>query len=292
MAIAGAACATAQANDDLRFASTVPFHYCDGLICFQAGLDGGKPVTLALDTGDVDSIMFAAAARSRHWQLAPLTQDGKAMAGAYRSAPRVIQLGGLKVDTRFLVLDRKAFGGRVPPADGTLAYPVFKDRILQIDYPHHVLRISNVLTTPVTARHAAGALQLITFGRKGPPIVVGMPFTVDGQPVHAQIDTMYTGTLLVYDAALAKLGLHKHGKPTRFDYTDGGVYMLAARAKSLGFGDRTLSKAPTVYFVGKSKNSVHQPDGLFEATVENALFPNEVVTMDFHAMTLDVRPAE
>jgi hypothetical protein len=111
--------------------------------------------------------------------------------------------------------------------------------------------------------------------------------------VHAQIDTMYTGTMVVYDAALARLGLRKQGTPRQFEFTDGGVGMLASTARSFGFaGQRLLGAGPTVYFAGHGKNPVHQPDSLFEATVGNPLFAHSVVTMDFHAMTLDVRPAD
>jgi len=45
-------------------------------------------------------------------------------------------------------------------------------------------------------------------------------------------------------------------------------------------------------FVGEGPNPVHQPDGLFEATAGNALFAHSVVTLDFHAMTIDVRTAD
>ena len=67
--------------------------------------------------------------------------------------------------------------------------------------------------------------------------------------------------------------------------------MLAASAHSMGFGKQIIAKSPTMYFVGDGKNPVHQPDGLFDGTVGNALFAHSVVTLDFHAMTLDVAPA-
>jgi hypothetical protein len=35
---------------------------------------------------------------------------------------------------------------------------------------------------------------------------------------------------------------------------------------------------------------VHQPDGLFEATVGNALFAHSVVTLDFHSMKVYIDP--
>lgn len=275
-----------------QFATVVPFHDCSGMICFQAGVDGGPPHTLALDTGDTTSIMLAAAAGSMRWQTTPVLRDGKPLPGFQDGGRHVLMLGQTPLPVDFAVTGPASFGPSHMPAEGTLAYTAFKDRVLQIDYPHHLLRISAPIASGTVPAHSAGTLQLIHFGHYGPPIVVGAPFTVDGHPVHAQIDTMYTGTMVVYDAAVPGLNLHKQGAPKLFEFTDGGVEMLASTAHSLGFADRRLlGTNPTVYFVGAGKNPVHQPDGLFEATVGNPLFAHSVVTMDFHAMTLDVRPA-
>ncbi|WP_426662130.1 hypothetical protein [Rhodanobacter aciditrophus] len=271
----------------------VPFHDCAGLICFKASVDGRPARTLVLDTGDIDSTMLADAAKAMDWRPRPVLRDGRPIPDFQDGGRHVLALGKAKLPVHFAVADPASFGPARLPADGTLAYTAFKDRVLQIDYPHHLLRISAPLTSGTPAERAPGTLQLVTFGHRGPPIVVGAPFVVDGHPVHAQIDTMYTGTMVVYDAALARLGLRRQGTPKLFEFTDGGVEMLASTARSLGFaGRRLLGANPTVYFAGSGRNPVHQPDGLFEATVGNPLFAHSVVTMDFHAMTLDVRPAD
>jgi hypothetical protein len=54
---------------------------------------------------------------------------------------------------------------------------------------------------------------------------------INGKSVTAQIDTMYTGSLLVYNASIKKLGLGEAAKTTatrHFAYTDGGVTMKIA----------------------------------------------------------------
>lgn len=261
------------------------------MICMEISLDGSTPRTLLLDTGNVNSTLMADTAKALGWKTDPVMKDGNAVPGYSRSGLHTVGLGKGVAESKFLVLDRSIFGDAPLPADGSLAYTLFKDRVLQIDYPHHTVRVSDVIATPPKASTDAGTLQLITFGKQGPPIVVGAPFTVNGESVHAQIDTCFTGTLLVYDTALGKLGLNKHGKPEYFPDTDGGVNMLAAPAQKLGFGKLTLiDNRPNMYFVGDGKNPVHQPDDLFEATVGNALFAHSVVTLDFHAMTLDVQP--
>lgn len=292
---AAALCASAFAQAAAggpRFATELPFHECDGLICIGVALDGARPRTLMLDTGNINSTLLTDVANELHWALEPARKDGQPVAGIYLGGEHLVALGRVAMKTGFFVFDRALLGAYKPPVDGSIAYPFFKDRILQIDYPRHLLRISNILTTPVAGdTAAAGTLRLVTFGRSGPPVVVGSPFTLDGKRLHAQIDTVYTGTLLVYDAALAPLGLARKGTPQLFRYTDGGVDLLAAPASAIGFGERVIAREPTVYFVGAGTRPVHQPDGLFEATAGNALFAHSVVTLDFHAMTLDVTPA-
>jgi hypothetical protein len=76
-----------------------------------------------------------------------------------------------------------------------------------------------------------------------------------------------------------------------FPYTDGGVNMNEATAGSVAFGSYVLARRPArVYFSAAGRNPVHQPDGLFEATVGNALFAHSVVTLDFHSMKVYVQP--
>jgi hypothetical protein len=269
-------------------AAEIPFHYCRGMICVDLAIDGAKPRTLLFDTGNVNASLMADAAQSLGWKTEPIERDGKPIPGIQRGGEHVVDVGGTKLTGKFLVFDRSVFGDDPPPIEGSIAYPFFKDRRVTIDYAHKTISLSDGADAPLP-----GKLELITFGKKGPPIVVGSPFTVDGKPVRAQIDTAFTGTLLVYDDAVDKLGLKKSGTPHYFPDTDGGVNMLAATATSLGFGERTLlDNHPALYFVGEGKNPVHQPDGLFEATVGNALFAHDVVTLDFRSMTLDVKPGD
>jgi hypothetical protein len=282
---------TARASEP-DFAAEIPFHDCLKMICMDVALGGSKPLTMLLDTGNVNSHLMTDAATKLGWKLEPIVQDDKPLDGIFRGGEHEVGLGQSKSSAKFIVIDRSKWGENPPPVDGSLAYTFFKDRVLQIDYPHHVLRMSAVLTAPTAQTQAPGTLQLITFGKSGPPILVGGPFMVNGKALNAQIDTCYTGTLVAYDAALEKLGLHKSGKPELFPFTDGGVNMLSAPVQSLGFATTDLLKGSAhMYFVGEGKNAVHQPDNLFEATVGNALFAHSVVTMDFHAMTLDVAPA-
>lgn len=291
-AASASASALAKEGNAARFSTDIPFKDCDGLICIEVALGGAKPRRMMFDTGNVNQVIVAESANEAGWTLDPVQKDGQTVPGVYGAGEHRVAFGKVDAKATFFAFDRARLGEYAPPADGALTYPFFKDRLVQIDYPHHRFRVSDVVTTPVSDRVAGvGSLKLITFGEHGQPVLVGSPFTLNGKSLRAQIDTCYTGTMLVYDAAVANLGLTKQGKPELFRYTDGGASMLAASAQSMGFGKQVIAESQTMYFVGDSKNLVHQPEGLFEGKVGNALFAHSVVTLDFHAMTLDVQPA-
>ena len=95
---------------------------------------------------------------------------------------------------------------------------------------------------------------------------------------------MFTGTMLIYPTSVEKLGLTKESKSEVKKYiafTDGGVDMFQATAATEGFGGRTLLSDAPLYFAGPK---VHLPDGLFDATVGDALLRGHVATFDFHSM--------
>ena len=262
---------------------------CSGLPCVDATLANGKHLRLLIDTGNVNSALDTSVAQAAGLTVTPINgPDGKS-AGYGRSV-----LPGLKVadaslgDLKVLVLDLSDYikRDRMPAADGTLAYTAFKDRLLQLDYLHHTVRFSEPLTAPLPCPGFCGSLTTPTFGKNGPPIVVSTGFFVNSKPVTAQIDTMFTGTMLIYPTSIEKLALTPESRTTKkqfFKYTDDGVDMLEAQAASESFGERVLAKPAALFF---ATPSVHLPDGLFDATVGHALFEHSVLSLNFHDMTL------
>lgn len=270
----------------------IAFEPCNGMICVPVTLADGKSHVLLLDTGNVSSWLTLETARALQLQLEPIERGGKTLDGVFRLGQQTVSLGGRSLSGRFGALSPEQSGEMPRSVDGALAYTLFTGLILRIDYPQRKIR---VLDPSANDSAAPGSpLSLITFGKQGPPIVVAGGFKVNDRPVNAQIDTCFTGTLLVYDNAISALGLQSAaalGQPKYFPYTDGGVNMNEARAQNVSFGPYTLSAMPaTIYFSGQGKLPVHQPDGLFEATVGNALLAHSVVTLDFHAMKVTVQP--
>jgi hypothetical protein len=291
IAILSVAPAHAQRAGGVKFTTEVPLLDCDGMPCVEARMGTGPNLKMGIDTGNVDSVLDASYAEAAGLKpTAPMPAG--APSGMFRTIIPSISVGNVKltnVGTLALSLTEMISQNQMPHVDGTLAYTAFKDRILQIDFVAHKVRISEVLTTPTECKGACDKISLIKFGNEGPPIVVADGFEINGKKASAQIDTMYSGTLLVYTASIEKLQLAEAAKTTKsrdFPFTDGGVKMKEAPAEMEGFRGLTLSgPAPLVYF---PTPDVHEPDGLFDATVGLELFYKAAVTLNFHDMTISV----
>lgn len=255
---------------------------CGGLPCVTVELTAGHAAKLLLDSGNAVSILGLHQAKALGLPLTPYrNRAGQLVAGVLLAQVSGARLGNAALPPlRIAVMDLGR--GGVPKCDGLLSYVTFKDRVVTVDYAHHVLEISNP-GAQVAAPRDAGTLTYPTFGRKGPPIVATTGFDVNGRPITAQVDTLYSGTLLIYPTSVAKLGLQTAAAATRrrrFPFTDGGVDMIEGRALTESFGGKPLLSNAPLYF---ATPQVHVPDGMFDGTVGAQLLGGHTVTFDFHA---------
>lgn len=261
---------------------------CSGLPCVDVTLADGKHLKMLIDTGDVSSVLDTKVAKDLGLEVSPVKDaDGKEVAGYGRAVLHGLKVGDAGLgDVKVLVMDLAGYMSKdqMPRSDGSLAYTAFKDRMLEMDYVGRKVRFSDVLTSEVACPAQCGMLTTPTFGKRGPPILVATGFSVNGKPTTAQIDSLFSGTMLIYPTSVEKLGLSQEAKSTkteRIKYTDGGVDMMTSVASSEGFEGRVLAKDATVYFAGPE---VHLPDGMFDGTVGHALLEHSVVVMDLKGM--------
>jgi len=281
----GATLSLAQARAELPPFAHAKLSMCDGLPCIDAVVQG-KHLRLAFDTGNPNSALNLKAAEAVGLSLQPVNgADGKPIAGFQKAIVNDVVIGDVAFkELRFLVVDLSPYikNKTFPDIDGTIAYGAFKDRIVQLDYPAGVLSVSQPVTSVTACPAVCGDISLITFGHKGPPIVTTTGFTVNGKPISVQIDTMFTGTLLVFPTSVDKLGLSSEAQSKAsqyFAFTDEGVDMFRSEVQQLGFGSKTLATKAPLYFAGPK---VHLPDGLFDGTVGAELLGRHKVTFDFH----------
>lgn len=260
---------------------------CDGVPCVDAQFGLGPTGRAVIDSGDVASLVDTTDEHAAGF-------DGKQKAGKYDLASLDVTVGAAvlkSVPTIGFALKDDIAKGEMPHSRFLLAYPAFQDRIVQLDLVHRRVRISDVLKAPVSCSGSCASLTFPTFGKAGPPIVVADGFAVNGQPITVQIDTVYTGNLLIYSASIAKLGLSTAAAtPTieHFAFTDGGVNMRKASAPAIAFDGKTIAQSAPLYF---PTTGVHEPDGMFDGTVGLVLLRDKVVTFDFHDKTISIAAA-
>lgn len=272
----------------------MPMLDCDGMACVQARTADGAELRLFIDTGGVRGSLDRGRLAALNIPIEPVIgPDGKPHPTVARTVIRGLSLGQAKLgDVPLIAYDiagSRAKVGKAMTADGSLGYAAFADRIVELDYAHHVVRISDKLGEAVPCEGDCGRIEMLTFGKKGPPMVIANGFKVGGKEVWAQIDTLYTGTMLVYPQAVEKLGLTAQAGTTEkefFPFTDGGVDMLRSNG-TVGFGSLPGETAP-LYF---ATEKVHLPDGLFDATVGVGYFQGKVVTINMHDKWVKVAEA-
>jgi hypothetical protein len=270
---------------------SVEMQSCSGLPCATFQTSGPASFKLLIDTGNAQSVLDLNRAKALGVALVPYqSKDGKVVPGYQVGTLKGLTLGGESLgDVKFLVveLQKDIDKGDFPPADGTLSYRDLKDRILTLDFRQHRIGVSNA-SASVECAAGCGTLSYPTFGIQGPPIVASTGFAINGVAITMQVDTLYSGTMLIYPTSVAKVGLadqslSKHMRT--FPFTDGGVEMAEGRVDKEAFGVRELLTHAPVYF---ATPKVHLPDGLFDGTVGVGLLKDRVVTFDFHANRLHI----
>jgi hypothetical protein len=258
---------------------------CSGLPCVDVTAGAGLHVRMLIDTGNARSILDRAVAQRLGLKLEPFVgRDGKVHPEYATATLAGVKIGGGALgDLPVLVIDLAADvkKGEMPDAEGTLSYTAFAERRLRMDYAHHRVEFSDVLTQKDNGPPDSGDISLPTFGQHGPPIVVTTAFSVNDRPISVQIDTLYAGTLLIYPESVQRLGLslQQTAKAMRtFPFTDGGVQMIEGSAERIAFGGRGLADHARLYF---ATPGVHTPDGMFDGTVGQELFTGHAVTFDF-----------
>lgn len=248
---------------------------CSGLPCTDIELKGGKHLRMLIELGDGDTIVDSAVAKNLGLAVGP---ESAVLEGARIGSA---SLGDIQVQLEDLA--SKIQKKQMPPADGVLGYNAFHDRLVQVDYKHQALRVSEPLTVEVRCSGFCGTLTMVDFAKNDPPVLITTGFAVNGKPIAAKIDTLHTGTMLIYLAAIAKLDLQTQSGVNAiqfFNYMEGGVAMREGKAKTEAFGSKALGHNAALFF---AVPQMHQPDGSVDGTVGAGLLTGHVLYIDLHS---------
>lgn len=252
----------------------------------------GKTVRLAIDLGEANSYLDSKAAQALGVTLQPLQGAGDATVDqVQQTVVPGAKIGDLPMgDFPFMVLDAtpqpdplvpkpQAF-----PAEGVLTFRAFQNRVLAIDFAHHTVNLSEPQDAAPPCPQECNMLVIEHVGRFGPVTLTTDGFSLQGDRVSAQIDTLFTGTMLVYPAAVEKLGLKKEAKSKRkefFPYVQGGLKLARFDGVSYAFrGPPFDTQAPVYFFTSDD----HPADVQFDVTVGTGLLSQGVFTFDFKGM--------
>jgi hypothetical protein len=248
---------------------------------------------MLIDTSGPNAYLDSRVASSMNLEVKPMAgADGKVIEEIQQTIVPGAKLGDLPMgDFPFIVLNLNDTGddnslkprkSSPLPGDGALTFASFKNRIVQLDFRNHVMRISEPLTAPQTVPENSAELVVKHFGNYGPATIVTSGFSVNGQPIASQIDTLFTGTMVIYPESVKKLDLVKQSKSRmKEDFPFwGGVMLVRGDADTESFGKLQIMQNAPLYFT-TAEAATHTPEGQFDATVGIGLLIGTAITFDF-----------
>ncbi len=270
----------------------IPLLDCSGLPCVELSTGTGKTLRMLIDTAEVNAYIDLKTAQSLGVDLQSLKgSDGGDINQVKQTVVPGARLGDLPLgDFPFMVIDTTAQPGKPGqnpqplPADGALTYGAFKNRLLQIDARNRLVRISEPQANAQPCPHDCSPLTVKHFGNWGPVTLTTEGFSVNGQPLDVQLDTLFSGTMLIYPGSVEKLDLKKQSKAKRkeeFPYTQGGIKLARADDGVIAFRTIPLLENGPLYFTTRDSNL---PTLKFDATVGMGVLGRAVVTFDFKGM--------
>jgi len=265
----------------------VPFTSPRHQVVVQVTLDGHGPYPMLLDTGTDPSAVDATLARSLRAPGDTTLHEGSGTgAGPIRGFDwpmRNVRVGGVHADrvaSGATDLSRPAARLGIALA-GVLGYSFLAGRIVQIDYPRHVVRFYRDQPPPPTHTLMA-EFPLRPDTLDAIPRIRGR---VNGRPAWIAYDSGASGALGISPMAIERLGLADAFAAARPDSATGYGGRIDTRRGRVPLVELGPLKFADVEctFVG-AHGGMLADTSLAHARIGNALLDSVVVTLDYRAM--------
>jgi predicted aspartyl protease len=260
----------------------VPFEFYHNEIIVQVKVNGKGPFNMMLDTGTDPSAVDLNTAREMGLKLQflgkPGTGGGTDVNLTYYTKLPLVEVGGLNVKTlEALALDLSKVSARLgKPLHGVLGHSLLNGRVVQIDYPNHIVRF---YSQPLFSKTANTPTRTMMSFRYSDNVLVD-DVMVNGKKVVANLDTGSNGTFALTPAAVSYLGLDEdfNRAPVSTDVGYNGVSEnRKGKVNSVTVGAISVD-APAVIFFGKGTGRDKKPWGI---NIGNGFFKDFVVTFDY-----------
>ena len=269
---------TAQAGGQVV---EVPFDFVRNEIIVQVKVDGKGPFNMMLDTGTDPSVIDLATAKELGLKLSsaggPVSGGGTDKTLAYETKLPLVEAGGLTVkNVAAVTLDLSKVSERLgKPLAGVLGHSLLNGRIVQIDYPNHVVRFYSKSPFSNTSKRT-----VLRF-RYDDNILIDDVF-VNGKKMVGNLDTGSSSSFNLTPAAVSYLGLEEEVNRARVSTSVG--YNNASENREGKVSNITIGgisvDSPAVIFFGKGTGRDKKPWGV---NIGNVFLKDFVVTIDYRS---------
>lgn len=266
----------------------VPFELINNHIYIHAQVDG-QPVRMLVDTGGLNLLTPAAAARLGLAVKGKLAASGagerKVDLGFARG--RELAVGDVRLaEPVFYVIDTEALADvEGVDFDGLVGFELFQRLAVRIDYPRRML----TLTRRDSFTPPAGAVAVPFELHDRTPIAAG---AIDGIPARLTIDTGSRGSLTTSSPFTREHGLEARYRPAFEAVTGWGVggptRGKPVRFRQVKLGGAVIADVAGDLFTG-DKGALADPDS--SANLGGGILRRFAVTFDYRDRTMYLEPA-
>jgi predicted aspartyl protease len=265
----------------------VPFEFLRNEIIVQVKVNGKGPFNMMLDTGTDPSAVDLATAKDLGLKLSsaggPVSGGGTDRNLAYETRFPLVEVGALTAkNVRALAIDLSKVGERLgKPLHGVLGHSLLNGRIVQFDYPNHVVRFYSQSPFPKAAREANTSKRTMLSFRYDDNVLIDDVY-VNGKKMVGNLDTGSSGSFNLTPAAISYLGLEEEVSRARVSTSVG--YNNVSENREGKVGNVTIGgisvDAPSVIFFGKGTGRDKEPWGV---NIGNVFLKDFLVTIDYRS---------
>jgi len=265
----------------------IPFDFYRNEILVQVRVNGKGPFSMMVDTGTDPSAIDLVSARELGLKLDSLgkrsTGGGTSVNLAYETKLPLVELGGLSAkNVAAAAIDLSKISERFgKPIHGVLGHSLLNGRIVQIDYPNHVLRFYSERPSSKPGKEANTAKRTTLHFHYDDNVLID-EVTVNGKKVVGNFDTGSNGTFQLTPAAVTYLALEEAVKRAQPSTSVGYNNVSENRQGTVAnvtVGGISID-SPSVLFFGKGTGRDKKPWGV---NIGNEFLKDFVVTIDYRS---------